>query len=162
VPAELAEWLQALAATPFAAYLRESSVAYATLNAAHIFSIGIIIGSIAALDLRALGLFRNVPFAALALPLVDVSAAGVALAIVTGLLLFSVRPLAYAENPAFLIKVSLGALGVVNALVLRGSRSWRDAVAGEPIADSVRAAALRSLLIWAGAVLAGRWIGFLQ
>ena len=55
VPAELAEWLQALAATPVAALLRTSTVAYAALNAAHIFSIGLVVGSIATLDLRVLG-----------------------------------------------------------------------------------------------------------
>ena len=72
------------------------------------------------------------------------------------------RPLAYAQNPAFLIKISLVALGVGNAVLLRTKRDWRDAAAGDPVADSVRAAAFGSLLIWAAAVLAGRWIGFLQ
>ena len=80
----------------------------------------------------------------------------------SGFLLFSVRPLTYAENPAFLIKISLVALGVMNALVLRTTWGWQMALDDQPIPDSVRAAAFRSLLIWAGAVFAGRWIGFLQ
>ena len=161
VPA-VAEWLQAVANWPVAAFFRDSTIAYASLNAAHIFAIGLVIGSIAALDLRLLGLFRGVPVGTLASPLARVSAGGVLLAVATGFLLFTVRPLAYAQNPAFLIKISLVAIGIGNALLLRTNRNWRDALDGEPIADSIRAAAFVSLLIWASAVLAGRWIGFLQ
>src|SRR5688572_28082738 len=107
LPAELAEWLQALAASPAAALFRSSTVAYATLNAAHILAIALLVGSIATLDIRVLGLFRHVPITALAEPLSRVAAFGVLLAVATGFLLFSVRPLAYAQNPAFLAKISL-------------------------------------------------------
>jgi hypothetical protein len=164
VPPALVEWLQVLAATAPATLFRNSTIAYAALNAFHIFSIGLIVGSIAALDLRVLGLFRRFPLSTLADPLSRVAATGVYCAAVSGFLLFSVRPLTYAENPAFLIKITLVGLGVLNALVLRTTSSWQFALEeeDEPIPDSVRAAALRSLLIWAGAVLAGRWIGFLQ
>lgn len=162
MPSILADWLQALAATAPAAFFRDSTIGYATLNAAHIFSIALIVGAIAALDFRMLGLFNRIPLAALASPLSRVAAAGVFCAVTTGFLLFSVRPLAYAQNPAFLAKISLVALGILNALALRTTRSWALSVETDIVADSVRAAALRSLLIWAGAILAGRWIGFLQ
>ncbi len=162
MPPSISEWLQALAAWPVAAYLREATVAYAALNAAHIFAIGLVIGSIVTLDLRILGMFRAVPLQPLAPPLSRVAAAGVLLAIATGFLLFSVRPVAYVNNPAFLAKVSLVGLGVVNALALRANRHWRVTREGAPPHASLRIAAVLSLLIWAGAVLAGRWIGFLQ
>jgi len=162
MPGGLAELLQALSAWPVAAFFRGSTAGYATLNAAHIFSLALLVGSIVTLDLRILGGFRSVPLDALATPLARVAAAGAVLAITTGFLLFSVRPIAYAQNPAFLIKVSLVALGVGNALHLRTKRGWREALAGEPVADSVRAAAFGSIVIWMSAVLAGRWIGFLQ
>jgi hypothetical protein len=162
VPAALAEILQALAAWPVAGYLRGSTVAYAALNATHIFSLALVVGAITALDLRMLGLFRAFPVGALAVPLSRVAAAGVALSIATGFLLFAVRPVAYAANPAFLIKIALVATGVANALALRLNRHWPAALDGGPIHSSVRAAATVSLLVWAGAILAGRWIGFLQ
>jgi hypothetical protein len=162
MPGWLAEALGALSGWPVAAFLRESTIAYAALNAAHIFAIGLVVGSIATLDLRILGLFRQASFAVLAGPLSRVAAAGVLLAIATGFLLFSVRPNAYAQNPAFLAKISLVALGIVNALLLRANRHWPPAGGGARPHLSVRLAALFSLLIWAAAVLAGRWIGFLQ
>jgi hypothetical protein len=162
MPPFLLEWLQALGASSIAEYLRDSTLAYASLNAAHIFSIGLVVGSIATLDLRVLGLFRTVPLSALARPLSRVAAAGVILAIGTGFLLFSVRPVAYLNNPAFLAKVSLVALGILNALLLRVNTRWTEAREGGPLHGSLRAAAVASLVIWASAVLAGRWIGFLQ
>lgn len=162
MPPGLTELLQALAATPVAAYFRGSTAGYAALNAAHIFCFALVIGSIATLDLKLLGLFRTVPLGALARPLSRVAATGLLLAVATGFLLFSVRPLAYAANPAFLTKISLVALGVLNALALRFNRHWRVAAEGGPIRSSVRLTAVLSLVIWAGAVLAGRWIGFLQ
>lgn len=162
MPATLGDWLQSIGATPVAIFFRDSTIAYVTLNASHICSIAVVVGSILALDLRVLGLFRTAPLAALAHPLSRVSAGGLVAAIATGTLLFSVRPLAYAQNPAFLCKVLLVALGVLNAVVLRAGRNWREALEGEVIPDAVRVAAFRSILIWAGAILAGRWIGFLQ
>lgn len=162
VPTPLVEWLQILAASAPATFFRGSTAAYATLNAMHILAIGLVVGSSVTLDLRMLGLFRAFPLAALAAPLSRVAAAGLYLAIVSGFLLFTVRPLAYAENPAFLAKIVFVALGVINALALRATYGWSIALDGAPIPDIVRAAALRSLLIWIGAVLAGRWIGFLQ
>jgi len=162
MPEGLTELLQALAATPVAAFFRGSTAGYAALNAAHIFSLALVVGSIATLDLKLLGLFRSAPLWVLARPLARTAATGIVLALATGFLLFSVRPLTYLSNPAFLTKISLVALGILNALALRFNRHWRIAAEEGPVHGSVRAMAALSLAIWAGAVLAGRWIGFLQ
>lgn len=156
-----AEFFQPLETSALAAFLRRSQTAYIFLNAGHILSIGLVIGSIAALDLRLLGAFRARPLAALAPPLSSVAAVGVALALATGFLLFSVRPVAYAANPALQAKLILVALAIVNALLIRAGGAWPKALAGA-IGLRLRAQALASLLLWAGALLAGRWIGFLQ
>jgi hypothetical protein len=145
----LIEWLQGLASLPLAGFLRDVTPAYATLNAAHILAIGLIVGSIATLDLRVLGLFEQTPLGALAPPLSRIAAAGVLLAAVTGFLLFSVRPVAYAENPAFLTKIGLVGAGVVNALVLRANSHWQLGCQGGPLHVSVRLMAVVSLSIWA-------------
>jgi hypothetical protein len=156
------ELLQALAEWPVAAALRRSAIAYPLVNAAHIISLGLLLGAITTLDLRLLGLFRAYPVAVLGPPLWRVAAWGLAMAAVTGFLLFSTRPLAYAENPAFLAKLGLIGLGLLNLLVLRFNAHWRLALGGEAVHWSVRVAALLSLVAWMGGVVAGRWIGFLQ
>jgi len=155
------EALQALAAWPGAALLRRSSLAYLLLNAAHIASIGLIVGAIVPLDLRLVGLFRRHPLPVLASFLTRIAAVGIVLTVLTGVLLFSVRPAEYVANPAFLAKLGLIAIGAANALLLRRSRPWRSVAAGGPVHRRVRFAAVLSIVAWMGAVVAGRWIGFL-
>lgn len=151
-----------MAGWPAAAFLRGSVAAYALVNAAHIMGIGLLFGAIATLDLRLLGAFPGHPVAHLGPPLRRAAAGGLALAAGTGLLLFTTRPLAYAANPAFLAKLGLVAFGLLNVALLTRGRHWRAALAGAPVHPAVQGAALASLLAWAGAILAGRWIGFLQ
>lgn len=157
----LTQLLQALSEWPGAIALRRSEVAYLLINAAHIVSIGLIIGAILTLDFTILGLLRQAPLEALGRPLSRVAALGVTCAILTGAVLFTVRPLAYVQNTAFLVKVALIGLAVANALILRRNRHWHSALTGGRVHPSVRVAALFSALLWIAAILAGRWIGFL-
>jgi hypothetical protein len=99
---------------------------------------------------------------AIARPATRVAASGFGLAAVTGFLLFSTRPLTYAENPAFLLKLGLIGLGLLNVILLHGNPKWRLALSGGTVHGSLQAAAAGSLLVWGAVVLAGRWIGFLQ
>lgn len=156
-----ADLLEGIGALPFAVAIRRSATLYIFVNAAHILSIGIIIGSILPLDLRLIGLFGKVPVEVVGPFLSRAAAVGVALAIATGFCLFSVNPREYAGNPAFLAKMTLLALGVANAVLLQLAPQWRAAVRGGPLSLRVRLSAWLSLIIWPGAVVAGRWIGFL-
>lgn len=156
------EILQALQDSGFAAALRRADTLYPFLNAAHIMSFGIVLGAIGTLDLRLLGAFRAFSLDQLAQPLSRVAAAGVGLAFITGLILFTVQPVAYAQNIAFLMKVGLAVAGVVNALVLNARPAWKRAVETGDISASVKVQAVASLLIWTTAVIAGRWIAFVE
>lgn len=150
--------LEALANSSIAAALTAHPVLYILASACHIFGIGLIVGAIVPLDLRLMGAWSRAPLAVIAPILVRVAAVGLAIAVVSGLLLFTVRAQEYAANPAFLTKLTLAAVGVANALVLHWR--WRSGWPIQP--DSLsRAMALASLVIWTSAVLAGRWIGFL-
>ncbi|WP_077962096.1 DUF6644 family protein [Ensifer adhaerens] len=155
--AELVEWI---AGWPVAALLRRSALLYLVVNAAHILAIGLLIGAIVPLDLRLLGLVGQAPVDVLGPFLARAAAIGLAMAIVTGLCLFSVRPAAYLANPAFLTKLVLLALGTLNAMSVRLSTAWLAAATSGVVDQRLRVQALASLTIWLGAVLAGRWIGF--
>lgn len=152
--------LTALEASAPAEYLRASRYAYPLVNAAHILALGTLFGSIAALDLRLLGLFRDVPAAPLARVLPRVSAAGLGLAVVTGLALFSVQPFDYLAHPAFPLKLALIAFGAANALLLHRAASWQRVLATGAVPGRIRAAAALSLVAWSGAIVAGRWLAF--
>ena len=153
------EWL---AQWPVAVALRQSTLAYPLVNAAHILGIGLLLGSIATLDLRLLGLFRAAPLAVLAPPLWRVAACGLGLAAATGFLLFSTRPAGYLGNTAFLLKLGLLGLGLLNILALHLNPAWKRVLADGEAGAALRLPALVSLLVWAGVVVAGRWIGFLM
>jgi hypothetical protein len=155
------EFLQALSEWPGAVMLRRFQIVYLLVNAAHILSVGLVFGTIIALDLRILGLFRQYPIGMLGPPLSRVAGVGVALAILTGLMLFSVRPIAYIHNSAFLIKVGIVGLGIANALLLNYNRDWRIALMNSEPSRRVQVSALLSMTLWVSAIIAGRWIGFL-
>jgi hypothetical protein len=157
----LVELLQAFSEWPGAVVLRRVQLVYLLVNAGHIVSIGLVVGAIVTLDLRILGLFRQYPVSVLGPPLSGIAAAGVVFAMFTGLLLFSVRPIAYAQNTAFLIKIGLVGLGIINAVLLHRNRYWRIALSGGKIHHVVKASALVSVTLWISAIVAGRWIGFL-
>jgi hypothetical protein len=155
------EWLAPLAETAVARALIAAPTLYLLVNAAHIMAIGVLFGAILSLDLRILGLNRSVPLHAVAGFLSRMAAAGAGVAILTGLLLFSVRPVEYAGNVALLAKLALVAVGVVHALILHRGVGWRRATTDGHASAALRLSALASIIIWTGAIVAGRWIGFL-
>lgn len=152
------DWLEAL---PLAAWLRRSTLAYPLVNAAHILGIGLILGAILPLDLRLMGAFRAAPLPVLGPFLSRAAAVGVALALVTGLLLFLVKPADYLANPAFLAKLGLLALALANVALIHLGSGWRRATTGRGVSRALRLSAAASMLLWLGALVAGRWIGFL-
>ncbi len=155
-------WLQDwLATSALASALKASATFYLLVNAAHILSIGMLFGAILALDLRVLGLARQIPLAAVAPYLSKIAAIGLAAAVATGLCLFTVRPFEYAANPAFLAKLGLIALGLVNVAAVHFSRGWKAVLQGGAPDRALRLGATASILLWTAAVVAGRWIGFL-
>lgn len=135
--------------------------AYPFVSAAHILSLALLVGSITVLDLRLLGAFRATPAISLAGPLVRMAGWGLAFALLTGFLLFSVQPGHYLANPAFLVKLALVGIGLLNAWLL-GRLSRRPAALRiEPFPVAIRVSAGISLSVWVAAILAGRWIAFL-
>jgi hypothetical protein len=137
--------------------LRGGRWSYAAVNAAHILGIALLYGAITPLNLRLLGLWGGVPREPLARVLVPVAAAGLALAVAAGLLLFATRATEYAGTGFFQAKLALVALGAAGALLLH--RTHGLVLHDAP--DSVlRRHAILSLACWTGAILCGRLIAF--
>ena len=152
--------LIALEASAPADYLRASRYASPLVNAAHIMALATLFGSILALDLRLLGLFRTVPVAPLARTLPRISLVGLVLALATGLALFSLQPFDYLAHPVFPAKLALIAFGAANAVLLHRAAGWQRVFSNGAVPGRVRAAAALSLFAWSGAILAGRWLAF--
>ena len=133
---------------------------YAVVNLGHVFGIALLFGAVVVLDLRLLGLWRAAPVAAVVRPTLGVAAAGLALAIPTGVTLLSAQATEYARNPFLWIKLSAVALGVLNVLALRRSAAWRALGDEGRMSPTLAWAAAVSLACWLTAVSAGRLIAY--
>ncbi len=154
-------FLQWIGNWPGAVLLQESGTAYLFVNATHILGIGLILGSILPLDLRLIGFFRSAPLAVLGPFLSRTAATGLGIAILAGLWLFSVKPLEYIDNTAFLTKLVLLALALTNIALQHRSGHFKAAIEGGPVNARIRALAILSACLWLSVLVAGRWIGFL-
>src|SRR5215207_5521686 len=151
------EWL---GTWPGAVLLQRSGTIYLFVNAAHIASVGLLIGGILPLDLRLAGLLRGAPIAVIGPFLARSAGIGLGLAIVTGLWLFTVKPREYLENEAFLWKMGLLALALINIAVQHRNHHYRLALDGGAVHPSVRLVACSSVVLWLAVLVAGRWVGF--
>ena len=142
-------------AAPIAA-LRESTLAFPLVNALHIIGIALLFGAIIALDLRLLGWRRGAgPAEAFATLLVPVAVGGLLIAVPAGLLMFATDARAYAASPLFQAKMVIVALAIANALWLRAMVRRGPA---SQLREAVAAAA--SILLWLGAIVLGRLVGY--
>jgi hypothetical protein len=159
----LSEAALAVQDTALASALRQSFWAYPIVNAGHIVGLALLFGAIVPLDLRLLGLWREVPLALMNRMLLPVALTGLALALVTGPLLFSVRATEYVAVPLLWIKLTLIACALANALLLRTTlawQAWRDsALTGTT--PRLQLAGGLSIALWLGVITAGRMIGYL-
>lgn len=163
----IADLLSALAASSPALALKGSFWAYPLVNAAHILGLALLIGAIVPLDLRILGLLRDIRLSALARGLVPVAATGLALAASTGFALFMVKPIEYAGSQLFLGKIAVICVGLINVAWVRAHPLWAEIIrANESQLNATEAdlrlkiAALVSLLAWLAVLLLGRLIGY--
>ena len=147
----------ALEGTAVAQTLRVSRWGYAAVNAAHILGIALLIGAIVPLNLRFLGLWRSVPRETLVRVLAPMAAGGLALAIVAGLLLFSVRAREYAGIGFLQIKLALAATALLATLKLHLAHGRTLNSAGD---RQLARHAVVSLVCWLGALICGRLIAF--
>jgi hypothetical protein len=159
----LTEIASALQGSAIATALRQSFWAYPLVNAGHIVGLALLFGAIVPLDLRLLGVWRQLPLAAMGRILLPVAIAGLVLAVSTGALLFSVRATEYVAMPLFWLKFSLIAGAIANALLLRLSLAWtvheQSGLAGTM--PRLQLAGALSIGLWLAVIVAGRMIGYL-
>ncbi len=147
----------ALEGTALAQALRNSRWVYAAVNAAHIFAIALLIGSVVPLNLRLLGAWRTISREAVVRVLVPVAASGLILALLTGPLLFMIRAREYSDIGFLQLKLAFITVGVLSTLAL--CRTY-----GFLLEDAPRARlaghAILSTACWLGALVCGRLIAF--
>jgi hypothetical protein len=157
---DLMEWLQA---TSLAVFIHRTAWAFTTVELVHVFAISLVVGTIASVDLRLLGLASTKrPFTELARQVLPYTWAAFGLAVIAGSLLFISQATAYFASTTFRIKMAILVLAGINMLVfelitVRGVQEWdRKPVPALP----ARLAGGISLTCWVLVVVFGRWTGF--
>ena len=158
---EFMAWLQG---SPLGHAMRESGVwTYGVVNLGHILGVASFFGAILVLDLRLLGVWRNVSLVAIAGPTVPVAATGFAVAAASGVCMLSTNATEYVRNPFLYIKFPAIALGLLNVAALNFMPAWKARKTRElsPREQSRLAVAGGvSLACWLTAISAGRMIGY--
>jgi len=155
-PAPFFQWLEGTAGS---VAIRESTLLYPVIETTHVLTLCLFLGMIAMLDLRLLGAgLRGVRVSEAAGRLLPLAAAGFAVMVISGGLLFYSGPVRAAGNIFFRIKVVMLALAGINAAlfhftIYRRVRDW-DADPTPPL--RARLAGFASLLLWSGVVISGR------
>jgi hypothetical protein len=154
------EWLQS---TSLAVTINQTKWLFTTIEVIHVVAILSVIGTIATVDLRLLGLASTKrPFTEIAKPVLPLTWAAFVLAAITGSLLFMSKASDYFMTTTFRIKLIIMVLAAINMLVfefvtVKGVKEW-DGKATPPMA--ARLAGLISLTCWLLVFIFGRWTGF--
>jgi hypothetical protein len=149
--------------TPLAEAIRASAMLFPWFESVHVLAITLVLGSIAIVDLRLLGVAsRNRPVTKLIREVLPITWCAFAVAVITGASLFMSNAVEYAKNFPFQMKMLLMVLAGLNMLAFhfltyRGVAEW-DEAAQTPL--SARFAGGFSITMWLAIVAFGRWIGF--
>ncbi len=155
-------FFESLEASRVAEWVAASIWGYPITLTAHSVGLSVVVGVLFVLNLRLLGLLKGIPLDALR-GLLTLAWAGFALNVVSGLALFSSQATYFITHPAFLVKISAIFLASLDAVliqqILRRHASEWDA--GTTVPAGIRILAALSLLLWLGAITAGRLIAYI-
>ena len=155
----------------FLAWLESSRVAewalisiegYPIVITAHSIGLAVMVGICVILNLRLLGLFKGIPYTSLSRVL-GFAWFGFAINLISGVVLFTMEATSYVSDVPFLTKIFFVLAGVSMAAwqqlqISRYAEAWMTT--GAP--TYTKLLATLSLALWAGAIVAGRLIAYLD
>ena len=153
----MSELLASIEGLALATWARESPSiwAYPTILTLHTVGLAIVVGVNVVVDLTLLGRAPRIPFASLR-ALFPIMWWGFAINLASGLLLFMADATTKAGQRVFYVKLAL----IVVALIVSRSVS-KQLRRQEAPTGTLRTLASLSLILWAGAIVAGRLMAYL-
>lgn len=134
-------------------------LAYPTVLALHTLGLGIVVGANAIVDLRLLGFGRDVPLADLQ-KIYRAMWLGFALNLSTGAALFIAAAAEFGLMPLFYVKLSLIGVALLIAMRIRRIAFKTGMGTSVPIPRQARMLAILSIVLWVGAITAGRLMAY--
>ncbi len=150
---------------PSSVAIAESEWMFPTIETVHVLALTLVVGTIAMLDLRILGVAtRRLHVMQLSGEVLPWTWGAFVVAALTGLLMFTSAATKYFNNIPFRLKLCLLAAAGINMAILhvttwRAVHNWGHTL---PSPRAARLAATLSLVFWVAVVFAGRWIGFVK
>jgi hypothetical protein len=140
--------------TSLSTWVRESPLVFPTILIAHALGMGCLVGVNVLFGLRAVGVVGSIPGGMIQrfVPLMWV---GFMASLVSGLLLLAGYPAKALTNPVFYLKLAL--IGLAFFVLKRVGRRIMEPDAS---VSSLRVAGASLLLLWAGAIAAGRFLAY--
>ena len=154
---------QSLEDSSLGQWVAGSTWAFPTFETLHVISFVTVLGSLAVMDLRMLGLTAtDYPLTKVSKDTLRVTWIAFIFSAIFGTLLFMSNATGYVHNPYFIRKMVCMALAAVNMVVFefvtwRSVKEW-DTGAAIPVATKV--AASLSIILWVLVVFFGRTVGF--
>lgn len=158
--------LKTIEASPVAAALRGelpgTEWLFPIVETLHVMALTLVVGSIAMMDLRLLGVAsRTSPVSRLSNEVLPWTWTAWCLAAVFGTLMFISKAHSYAANLQFQLKFACMGLAALNMLVFHfGAFRQVERWDLEEPPRSAKVAGALSLLLWICVVFFGRWVGF--
>lgn len=156
-------FLKSVEATSFASTIRDSIWMFPIIESIHVISFTIVVGTIAIVDLRLLGLASTQrSFRRISSDVLKWTWGAFIVTVATGLMMFSTNARVYYHNPFFRTKMVLLVIAGVNVAIFeltagRTSERWDR----EPSAPRVgKVVGVLSLVLWISIIFMGRIIGF--
>lgn len=152
-------WLQSSA---LAVWVAESTslFAYPTFLLFHTIGLAVVAGSNVVLDLRVLGAGRRIPLEALRKIFAPMWV-GFAVSATSGGVLFAASAEFTGVKPIFYVKLGSIMAAMIVMSLIRRSVFGASRIPDSPIPRSAQSLALVSLLLWAGAITAGRYTAYM-
>ena len=158
----MSDFIGWLNGTAWSVALRESLFVWPVVEATHVVTIMLFVGTIIIVDLRLLGVtFRDVAVSEMTARILPWTVAGFALMAVSGALLFYAKPEVYFYSLFFRLKMVVLVAALAN-IVLFHRRVQRDGAAWDRAVPpaGVKASAALSLGAWIAIVITGRMIAY--
>ena len=156
-------FLKSLETTPLAAFVSQSPFGFSAMLSLHLLAVAIVMGMIAVVDLRLLGLAsRKWAVSEVCREALPWTWGAFLVSAASGAMLFLAQPVKYFNNYAFQVKFLLMVFAGINMLVFefityRGVAAW-DRDAAVPLAAKLAGAI--SLVAWIAIIAYGRWTAY--
>jgi hypothetical protein len=148
---------------PLAQTIRENELLFPWIEAIHVLAVTLVIGSIALVDLRLIGVRAlNRAISNISKELLPITWMAFLAAAITGAILFTSNALSYSQNFYFISKIILLGLAGINMMCFqfiigKNLDNWNHY---QQLPIAARSAGAISLTLWISIIFCGRWIGF--